>query len=440
MEPPRVDLSQFLDCIPDGCFAVADDWTVTYLNRACETYVGRQRHELLGRPVWDAHPALRGSECERELRAAMSERIAKRVELASAVQPGHILELRIAPSNGGLAVVMRDVTTERRREQVLRESEVRFRTLADSAPVIIWITEQGGRSTYLSRRWFEFTGQTPEEAQGGGALEVIHPEDRQEVVRVFLEADARREPFRLDYRLRRADGEWRWVIGAGSPRFADDGSFMGHVGSVIDITERKQAEERLRLLAREVDHRAKNILALVQVMIRQTRASSVEEFIRVATGRLHAIGRAHTLLAQGRWIGADLDRLVHEELALFRIGRNARVRVSGPPTRLGPEAAQSLAMVLHELSTNAIKHGALSVPQGAVDVEWTGGGDAPLILRWIETGGPAVQSPREAGVGLDVIRRIAADQLGGAARFEWRGEGVVCEFVVPADKLVRGSV
>lgn len=439
MEPPRVDLSKFLDCIPDGCFAVAGDWSLTYLNLACETYVGRKRDELLGRSIWDAHPALCGSECERELRAAMVDRVTKQVEIPSAVNPGHVVELRIFPAEDGLAVVLRDITLERRRDQALRESEARFRTLAESAPVIIWTTEPDGRSAYLNRRWLELTGQTAEEAQGAGPLAAMHPEDRDEVVRVFTEASERREGFRLDYRLRRADGEWRWVICAGAPRIGDDGSFLGFVGSVIDITDRKQAEERLRLLAREVDHRAKNILALVQVMIRQTRAASVEEFIRIATGRLHAIGRAHTLLAQGRWIGADLDRLVHEELALFRIGRNARVRVSGPPIKLGPEAAQSLAMVLHELATNAIKYGALSVPEGLVDLEWTGGGDAPLVLCWAEKGGPPVQSPRESGVGLDVIRRIAADQLGGAARFEWRAAGLLCEFLVPADKLVRGA-
>lgn len=437
MEPPRVDLSQFLDSIPDACFAVAGDWTVTYVNAACESYVGRSRQEILGHSVWDAHPALLGSACERELRAAMSDRGPRRVELVSAVKPGNVLELRTFAADGGLAVIMRDITVELRREQALRDSELHFRKLADSAPVIIWTTAPDGQSAYLSRRWYEFTGQTPEAAEGIGALKAVHPEDRDELVRIYAEANARREPFRLDYRLRRADGAWRWMIGTGTPRFGDDGSFEGHIGSVIDITERKEAEERQRLLAREVDHRAKNILALVQVMIRQTRAPSVPDFIKAVTGRLHALGRAHTLLAQARWAGADLERLVYEELAVFRIGRNARVRVSGPPVRVGPEAAQSLAMALHELATNATKHGALSTPQGSVDLEWAGGGDTPLLLRWTEMGGPPVKPPTESGVGLDVIRRIATDQLGGAARFDWRSEGLVCELVVPADKLVR---
>jgi PAS domain S-box-containing protein len=561
-EPPGIDLSKFLDSIPDACFALAKDWSVTYLNRACEEYVGRDRSGIVGRQVWDVHPALQGSECDRALRAAMGERIARRVELRSALHPGHMIELRIFPIADGLAVILRDVTKERAREaalqeqesrfrllanlvpafvwiaapdgktqflndrwyeytgqtveqalpdgwtdalhpedrartragwhgalssgtpyeiemryrrrdgtyrwylvraeplrdeagrvagwfgtsvdihdnkiaeQALRESEARFRNLADHAPGMIWVTEPDGRCTYLSRRWYEFTGQAPEAALGFGWLDAVHPDDRPGADRVFREANAGRRPFRLDYRLRRHDGEWRWAIDAAAPRFADDGTFLGYVGSVIDITERKQGEERLKLLAREVDHRAKNILALVQVMIRQTRATSVEEFVRVATGRLYALGRAHTLLSQARWTGADLHRLIQEELALFRMGPTARVRCSGPPVRLGPEAAQSLAMTLHELTTNAMKHGALSAPQGTVELEWTGGGEAPLVLRWCEKGGPAVLPPKNAGVGLDVIKRIAADQLGGGARFDWRTDGLVCDVVVPADKLV----
>jgi PAS domain S-box-containing protein len=433
--PDAMDVAALLDSMSDGCFAVAADWTVTYLNRACEDYVGRPRSEILGRPVWDAHPALCGTECERQLRVAMVERAPRCVEIYSAAHPGHLVELRLFPTRDGLAAILRDVTDERRREATLRESEARFRNMADNAPVMVWVTEPDGRCTYLSRRWYEFTGQMPETALDFGWLDAIHPDDRAETERVFREANQRQEVFCIDYRARRHDGAWRWVIDAAAPRFGDNGAFLGYIGSAIDITERKQAENRLKLLAREVDHRAKNILALVQVMIRQTRAASVDDFIRVATGRLYALGRAHTLLSQGRWTGADLHRLIDEELALFRIGPGGRVHLSGPPVRLGPEAAQSLAMALHELTTNATKHGALSIPQGIVRLEWTGGGHAPLVLRWSESGGPPVREPEHSGVGLDMISRTIGDQLGGGAGFTWRREGIVCDIVVPADKL-----
>jgi PAS domain S-box-containing protein len=555
------DVSAILDSILDGCFAVAADWTVTYLNRACEDYVGRPRAEILGHPVWDAHPALRGTECERQLRAAMIERVPRRVELASAVHPGRLIELRLFPTRDGLAVILRDITEEKRRdaaqresetrfrllanlvpafvwmatpegqfrflndrwyeytgqtvqqalpdgwvetlhpddrartlvawqravllgapyeiemrhrrrdgsyrwyvsraepvrdsqgritgwfgtstdihdmkvtEQALRESEARFRNLADSAPVMIWLSDSDGRCTYASRRWYEFTGETPETTLDFAWLGAVHSDDRDAVEKAFREANESRGMYRVDYRVRRHDGAWRWVIDTAAPRFGDDGSFLGFVGSVIDITERKQAEDRLKLLAREVDHRAKNILALVQVVIRQTRANSVADFIGIATGRLYALGRAHTLLSRNRWAGADFRRLVEEELAMFRIGPGERVQISGPEVRLGPEAAQSFAMALHELTTNASKHGALSKPHGTVTLQWSGGKDAPLVLRWAEHDGPAVREPQRTGVGLDVITRIIGDQLGGVVTFNWRPEGVVCDIVVPADKL-----
>src|SRR6185369_261904 len=216
------DLSAFLDSILDGCFAVAADWTVTYLNRACEEYVARPRTELLGRSVWDSHPALRGTECERQLRVAMIERVPRRVELDSAVQPGHSIELRMFPMRDGLAVILRDITEEKLRNAMQRESEARFRNLADNSPVMIWITEPDGRCSYANRRWYEFSGQTPETTLGFGWLDAVHPDDRAEVEKAFHEANASHGPYCMDYRARRRDGEWRWVIDTAAPRFGDD--------------------------------------------------------------------------------------------------------------------------------------------------------------------------------------------------------------------------
>lgn len=139
-----------------------------------------------------------------------------------------------------------DLSSQIKVENALRESEARFRNMADNAPVMMWVTDPSGACTYLNRPWFEFTGQTPEEAQGLGWLDVTHPEDRPRTEHIFLEANARQEPFRLEYRLRRADGSYRWAIDAAAPRFTDDGSFCGYIGSVLDIEERHETEDRLR--------------------------------------------------------------------------------------------------------------------------------------------------------------------------------------------------
>jgi PAS domain S-box-containing protein len=143
--------------------------------------------------------------------------------------------------------------------EALRESESRFRLMADQAPVMIWVTERDGSCTYLGKSWYEFTGQTPGTALGFGWLDAVHPSDRQSVRDSFLTANAKCEPFRLEFRLRHRDGEYRWAIDAASPRFGENGAMLGYVGSVIDITDRKRDEEALR----QADRRKDEFLALL---------------------------------------------------------------------------------------------------------------------------------------------------------------------------------
>ena len=184
------------------------------------------------------------------------------------------------------------------------------------------------------------------------------------------------------------------------------------------------------MLAAEVDHRSKNVLAIVQSMLQLTRASSVEEYRAAAHGRIAALGRAHTLLSESRWEGAELRRMVDEELAPFRGDDGRRVQVSGPAILLPPGVAQALSVALHELATNAAKYGALSAPGGRVGVDWAAT-DGWLRLTWQEMGGPAVAPPRRRGFGTLVIERIVATQLDGDARFDWRPGGLLCAIAVP---------
>ncbi|WP_426755975.1 PAS domain-containing sensor histidine kinase [Myxococcus sp. Y35] len=149
-----------------------------------------------------------------------------------------------------VVITMTDITARKASQRALQESEARFRNMADHSPVMLWVTDVTGRSIYLSRSWYEFTGQTEETGLGFGWLQAVHPDDARRSEEAFLAANARRGPFRVDYRLRRKDGEYRWAIDSASPRFGPSGEFLGYIGSVIDISERKQAEqERERLLA-----------------------------------------------------------------------------------------------------------------------------------------------------------------------------------------------
>jgi PAS domain S-box-containing protein len=586
----------------------------------------------------------------------------------------------------------------RRSAAALRESESRFRDMADHAPVMMWVTNDSGVCTYLNPRWYEFTGQTQDEAEGFGWLKATHPDDRARAEETFVSANAARAPFRIEYRLRQADGGYRWAIDAASPRFGASGEYLGYVGSVIDIDERRAAEDRLRLseqrfraavdavqgvlwtndaagrmlgeqpgwarltgqsmseyegygwasavhpddsqptltawnaavadrrtfvfehrvrradgswgryairavptlgatgeiiewvgvhtditaqrgaeaalraerdrahgylnvaevmllvldergciqtinrrgaeilghgdpeallgrdwfdlvipparrpetravfgklmageieavgayenpvvradgterliawrnsvlrdsngritgtlssgddvteqrearnrerlLAREIDHRAKNLLAVVQSVVQLTRADDIRAFKTAVTGRIQSLARTHGLLAASRWEGADLKQLVCDELAPYDRADTKRVSITGPALQLTPAAAQALALVVHELATNSVKYGALSVEVGVLHVEWDQPKiktDSTLILSWIENGGPPVKQPERRGFGSVVLQTSVERQLGGTVSLDWRAEGLRCRIEVPAAEVTAPS-
>ena len=330
------------------------------------------------------------------------------------------------------------------RTAALAESEARFRDMADNAPVMVWVTGPDGTCTFLSRSWYEFTGQTPETGLGMGWLDAVHPEDRERAAEIFDAAQAAQGPFQIEYRVRRADGLWRWAIDAAAPRFDADGQFLGHVGSVIDITERRAAEDRQALMARELDHRAKNALTVVQAALRLTPRQDVASYARAVEGRVAALARAHTVLAEGQWHGATLDAVVAAELATFMVETPhavPRAVLDGPPLLLTPGAVQALSMTLHELATNATKYGALSRPEGRVRVSWsTDGAPGVLLLCWTETGGPPLETPpARRGFGSRVIEATVAGQLGGTVEQDWDAAGLVCRIALPLDRVVADA-
>jgi len=197
---------------------------------------------------------------------------------------------------------------------------------------------------------------------------------------------------------------------------------------------RKEAEQRQSVLAREVDHRARNTLAVIQSIIRLTRAKSIEDYIQTIEGRIKALARAHTLLSDTHWDGADLASLIADELGPYRSGN--RIHCAGPGISLQPTTAQGLALALHELATNAVKHGALSSPSGKVNVDWRLTPEA-LILSWVERGGPVIAPPVTRNFGLKIVVASIEQQLGGRAVFDWNSRGLRCEFSIPRHQLAK---
>ncbi len=261
-------------------------------------------------------------------------------------------------------------------------------------------------------------------------MRLIHPDDWKSLRRTFTRAAQDGNSYQVEFRVRRPDGQVRWCLGTATVR-RDSANRIARVSGVtIDITDRKEAEERQVLLAREVDHRAKNALAVVQSIVHLTQSDNIRQFVAAVEGRIQALARAHSLLSDSRWRGANITQLVDEELAPYRTPELLRVITSGDSVSLQPATAQALALALHELATNAAKYGALSSPTGSVQVTWQvkGGG---LDMRWVENGGPSAAHPAPAGFGMRVIQASIDGQLAGKVEFDWRRGGLQCAIVIP---------
>ncbi|HVY19459.1 MAG TPA: response regulator [Bauldia sp.] len=241
------------------------------------------------------------------------------------------------------------------------------------------------------------------------------------------------QSFQTEFRVFRPDGDIRWCFGTATPTLDARGRLTRVSGVTVDITERKKIEEHQLLLAREVDHRARNALAVVQAIVRLTRAASQEGYIEAVEGRIHALAQAHTLLSESRWEGADVGTLVAEELAPYRNGDGTRVAVEGPALMLSPEKAQNLALALHELATNSAKYGALSAANGRLAVSWQTDGNM-LALDWCEAGGPPVQPPSSPGFGTKILNASIKHQIGGNVVWDWRPSGLHCTVQIPVSR------
>jgi PAS domain S-box-containing protein len=296
-----------------------------------------------------------------------------------------------------------------------------LRELFDGSRDGVFVSDAHGRYVYVNPAGAEMLGYAGEDLVGRSVEEII---DATEIPRVAAWRAARpTTPQRGEWRLKRRDDSWIDV--EISAHILADGRWFG---MVRDVTERRESEERLTLLAREVDHRANNLLAVVQGAITLSNAETPAALKAVLLGRVSALARAHQLLAGGRWTGADLRQLVEEELNPFAGDGDPRVTIVGEPYALSPAAAQGVAMALHELATNAVKHGALSTSAGRVAVSWTPATDeAPAVITWRETGGPRVREPAQRGLGMNLLTRALTGAADGRTRIEWSPEGLICE-------------
>jgi PAS domain S-box-containing protein len=320
----------------------------------------------------------------------------------------------------------------------LLESEQQLRLATEAAEIGLWDVDNVTDTLFWPPRVKAMFGISPDVAVSLADFYAgLHPDDKEATSAAYAAAcdPQNRALYDVEYRaVGKEDGVVRWVAAKGRAVFDDDGKCVRVIGTAIDISKRKEAEERQVLLSREVDHRARNALAVIQSIIRLTHAKTVDDYVQAIEGRIKALARAHTLLSDSRWHGADLATLVTEELAPYRAGDKITIR--GPDISLQPATAQGLALAVHELATNAAKHGALSSPNGKITLDWHLRGDS-LTLNWAENGGPVIAEPSSRSFGLKVIVASIEQQLSGKTAFDWDPDGLRCEFSIPRSELTK---
>ena len=267
---------------------------------------------------------------------------------------------------------------------------------------------------------------TPDNVQA-----LLHADDVVALRKILARLDHGDRSWDVEFRVRRPDGEIRWCAGTAAASVDKDGRVVRVSGVTVDITERKQAEERQNLLSREVDHRAKNALALAQSIVRLTRRDDVKDYIKAVEGRISALARVHTILSLSSWEGAEIGQLIDEESSPYSSSK--QIEIEGPKIQLQPATAQTLALAIHELITNSVKYGALSTRTGRLGIRWEVL-DSMLELSWEERDGPPVTEPTTRGFGTRSVIASIGSQLGGRADFDWRSEGLLCRLSVPLEQ------
>jgi PAS domain S-box-containing protein len=336
----------------------------------------------------------------------------------------------------GFVKILRDRTEQHQAEARLRENEERFRILATSIPQLVFRSRGDGNRTWGSPQWVEFTGLSLKESVGFGWLDAIHPDDHELTHSAWRDA-ATTGDYYVEHRVRRqSDGEFRWHQTRARRVEGDEIMSGDWVGTMTDVHDLRGLKDRQQMLMAELQHRTRNLLAVVQSIANQTlrTSTSLETFGSEYSSRLRALGRVQGLLARAE-ANVDLRDIVNSELAAHvNSSKEDNIRIEGQSVALPAASAQALGLALHELATNAVKHGALAQDDGKLDVVWKVSPDGRVTLNWNESGVnmPNKERPKRKGYGSELIERALPYQLNAETKLEFATDGVRCAITVSA--------
>jgi PAS domain S-box-containing protein len=343
--------------------------------------------------------------------------------------------------------VVVDVTEQRRISDALKQSELQFRTLADTMPQMVWSTLPDGYHDYYNARWYEFTGVPPGSTDGDGWNNIFHPDDQQRAREVWKHSLETGEPYEIEYRLKHHTGVYRWTLGLALPIRDADGKIVRWFGTCTDIHQAKLAAEERELVAQELSHRIKNIFAVLNGIISLSARGrpDIKPYADELRQRIFALGEAHDYIrprshassaAGGR---STFQALVERLMQPYRAEETSRIELVGDDVAIDDAAATPLALLFHELATNAAKYGALSQPEGRV-VLAASHTDDQYHLSWKEVGGPPVNFPADGGgFGSRMIELSVQGQLNGKLERFWEADGLRVEIDLPVSSLQRSA-
>lgn len=320
---------------------------------------------------------------------------------------------------------------------LLRARFARYETALRGSHVVVYTQDRDLRFTSVSH---DMMGRSVSDILGHTDQE-LWPAEGRAIAALKRDALSSGQSKRTEMAFEDAPGQ-HWHDLHIEPLRNENGEIVGLTCASVDVTDRKEGEAHLRLLLRELTHRSKNLLAVIQAMARQTarHAGSTESFLAQFSARLQALAASHDLLVRESWHGASLSELIRSQLAIYLDRDDAPVSMAGPDVALKPEAAQSLGLALHELSSNAARFGALSVPDGRVSINWkrigNGGADDALEFDWQEQLGPKVKARRKQGFGSMVIERNLARSLDAEVDLTFAPDGLRCHLVIPANQFL----
>lgn len=341
-----------------------------------------------------------------------------------------------------------DITAQRRAAEALAESELRFRTLANTMPQMVWATRPDGFHDYYNARWYEFTGMPEGSTDGDGWNGIFHPDDQERARLIWQESLTTGEPYQIEYRLRHHTGVYRWTLGRALPVRDSAGDIIRWIGTCTDIHDSRRAAEERELIAQELSHRIKNIFAVLIGIVSlssrgrpETKAFAEQLRHRIfALGEAHDFARPHSHISGASAGQGTLSALVARLMRPYEAADDVeRVLFEGEDTTIDDAAATPLALLFHELATNAAKYGALSQEDGRIRLVGRIDGEN-YHLTWLEEGGPTVsQPPQLAGFGSKLIGLSVEGQMRGQISREWLPSGLKVDLVLPIEALNRSS-